>query len=211
MTAASFQPPPTMPESLRLPAASALMLLGVLICTSNAWSFFISRRSGRFRSPIPFVGALFLGAGLFVLPATRPFCWAALIVDWGTLEAFRVLPRIVRELRATRAGNLEAEYQAAAGNTRVILRLYRSGVFILRLEIKRPPGELGLTGCGATGPWRREGPRLFLKSESEAGTLELAADPASGELRSSAGFSSWESNPATSLSRFTFVPVNRVR
>ncbi len=197
-----------MPDTLRLSLAAALILLGALVCGLNAWSVITSRRTGRFHSAVPLVGALFLGAGLFVLPATRPFCWAAVLVDYGTLELLRAVPRLVRELRATSARNLQHEFRAADGPVTVSVRLYRGRVFVLRLEIPRPPGEPGLTGRGATGTWHRDGDRLILVDSRESTPLQLAPDPASAStaFRVTASFPTWETDPASSLTRFHFTP-----
>jgi hypothetical protein len=119
--------------------------------------------TGRYHSPVPLIGAAFLGVGALLHPALRPYAWAAVLIDAGTLAIVPALPRIVREMWETSRFNLEVEYIGRRDATTVSLRLFRRGIFTIRWEIKRPPGEYGLVGMGNIGTWEREADTLILR------------------------------------------------
>ena len=112
--------------------------------------------TGRFSSAVPLVGAVCLGTGAVLLPGVRPYAWVAILLDYGTLALLLGTPTIAREAWATCRINLLEEYVGQRGITTVSLRLFRRGVFSLRWDIKRPPGELGIGGMGASAPGNRK-------------------------------------------------------
>lgn len=181
--------------------------LGGLIALANLWTLHSSRRTGRFQSPVPLLGAALLGAGLFQLPATRPYCWAAAFLDYGTLALLPASPRIFQELWDTSRFNLVCEYRGEEGIRTARLRLFRRGVFTLRLRLRRPPGEPGLVDAGMIGAWRREGPRLLLQTGAESAVFYIEG----GALRQSRGFPSWEASLERSLAGMEFARSERGR
>ena len=182
-----------------LPIAAGLIVLGSLISVANGWTALQRRRTGRFRSTVPLVGAGLLGAGFFLLPATRPFCWAAMFLDYGTVELLLALPKVLGELWGTSRFNLVSEYVGQAGARTVRLRLFRRAVFTLRLHILRAPGECGLVDASATGTWQREGTRLTLCGRDGEATFEVLRVGAKESLRQTSGFPTWADNLDRSL------------
>jgi hypothetical protein len=185
--------------------AAVLMVLGGLIAFANWWSVYWSYRTKRFHSAVPLVGAALLGAGMFTIPATRPYCWIALILDYGTLALLVASPQLFRELWSTSRFNLVSEYLGEAGLKTVYLRLFRRGVFTIHLQFHRRPGECGLGRIGTTGTWQREGTHLMLCTEQESAVFDLIRETPTQTLRQSVGFRSWESSPELSLGSIEFI------
>ena len=197
-----------------LPIAAALIVLGSLVSLANGWTALQRHRTGRFRSTVPLLGAALLGAGLFLLPATRPFCWTALLLDYGTIELLLALPKVCGELWRTSRCNLVSEYCGQAGAKTVRLCLFRRAVFTLRLHIQRPPGECGLVDAGTIGTWQREGARLTLRASDGEATFEALKTGPRESWRPKAGFPAWADNPDRSLARIDLLltegdPTNR--
>lgn len=177
--------------------ALILLLLGGLLAAGNAWNQFRTRRTGHWHSPVPLLGGLFLSAGLFMLPATRPFAWSGLLLDYGTLAVGLALPKIGREWWRTRPCHLLSEYAAGRGNRTVRLRLFRHGLFTLQLQWSRAPEEVGLISAGAIGGWRETDACLTLHAED--GDLAILVRSSPGTLCVRDGFAHWERNPDLAL------------
>jgi hypothetical protein len=192
-----------------LPIATALIVLGSLVCLANGWTAIQRRRAGRLRSTVPLLGAVLLGAGLFFVPVARPFCWLALVLDYGTVELLLALPKVFGEFWSTSRCNLVAEYCGQAGGKTVCLRLFRRAIFTLRLRVQRPPGECGLVDAGTIGTWQRDGARLTLRAEGgEASFAVLGTAPAEF-LRPTVGFPAWSNSPDRSLDGMELFPPNQ--
>jgi hypothetical protein len=192
--------------------AAVLMALGGLVAFANWLSVYWSYHTKRFHSAVPLLGAALLGAGMFGLPATRPYCWIALIVDYGTLAMLFALPRLVQEIWATSRFNLLGEYLGQTGRKNVSLRLFRHGIFTIRLELNRPSGECGIVGRGTIGTWQRDGKRLTLLVEQESAVFDVMGDAPKEKLRQSVGFPSWENSHEISLANIDFVQTgNNIR
>ncbi len=185
--------------------AAVLMTLGGLLALANWWSVIWSNVTKRFHSAVPFVGAALLGAGMLMLPTTRAYTWTALILDYGTLAFLLASPRLIREVWSTSHINLICEYLGEKGMKTVHLRLFRRGIFTIRLRLDRPPGECGLTSTGTIGTWQREGARLELHTERESAVFDVIRDRPTEVLRQSAGFTTWESSHELSLANIEFV------
>jgi hypothetical protein len=195
-----------MPSSILPIVAATFLLLGGLICAGNAWWAIQVALRGSRASAVPLLGAVFLGLGLVLLPATRPWCWVAVLVDAGTLQFLRYLPSLLRERRRTSAAQLLADFRTVDGERRISLRLFRTGVFVLRLDRALPPGTLGLTQRNDTGTWQRAGDRLRLESTSgESATLEFAPAPDGEVAAVREGFPTWDQEPATRLAGLRLV------
>lgn len=194
-----------MPPTILPIAAVTFLLIGGLVCAANAWWAFQVAFHGSRASAVPVLGAAFLGLGLLLLPATRPWCWAAVLVDAGTLQLLRALPAIVRQHRRTRRAQLLADYAAADSNRIVSLRLYRTGAFVLCLERTLPPGATGLNRRSDTGTWRRDGAELHLRTDTDSGVFIATATPAGETLRVREPLRSWETAPETALGALVFT------
>lgn len=156
--------------------AIGLMVFGAFFCVVN-WLLFLGRIiSGRFVSVLPLIGALPLGLGALYFPATRPFAWLALLLDFGTLELLMALPWIVNDLWSTSRFNLLEEYRGRKNDREAILRLYRNGICILQQYFQRSPGELGISHISLVGDWEKDGTRLVLRFGGETDMLEAAPD-----------------------------------
>ena len=185
--------------------AIVLITFGGLIAIGNWWGLYWSYHTKRFHSAVPLFRAALLGAGMFILPATRDYCWVALIVDYGTLSLLLACPRLFQELWGTSRFNLVHEYVGKAGMKTACLRLFRRGIFTIRLELHRPSGECGLAGAGTIGTWQREGGRLTLSTGRESAVFDVVRDAATEMLRQSTGFPSWESDHDHSLAEIDFA------
>lgn len=62
--------------------AIAALILGAALCIMNWLTLFFSWKEKRFISAVPVMGAALLGFGLLYFPATRPFAWVGIIVDY---------------------------------------------------------------------------------------------------------------------------------
>jgi len=194
---------------LTIVIAVILMLAGGLIAIGNWWSVYRSYRTKRFHSSVPFIGAGLLGLGMFILPATRMYCWTAVILDYSTLAFLVAFPRLAQEFWRTTRFNLVSEYIGRTSTITVCLRLFRSGVFIMRIELHLPPNRCGLRSTGTTGRWRREGTRLILQTQSESGIFDVVTSAPTERLRHSVGLQSLEKNSGVSLSGIDLVLVEK--
>jgi hypothetical protein len=184
--------------------AAVLLTLGAVISLLNWSTLFRTWWTGRFCSAVPLVGAACLGAGALLLPSLRPYAWAAVLLDFGTLALLLAAPRIAQSAWATSRFRLVEEYVGQRGATTVRLRLFRRGVFTLRWDIERPPGEYGLIGMGNVGTWERDGDTLVLRiGEDRAVFRPLPGEDRRG-WRQSIGFGHCEQNPELSLEGLEF-------
>jgi hypothetical protein len=185
--------------------AATLMAFGGLIALANWWSLYWTYHTKQFHSAVPLLGAVLLATGMLILPATRPYCWIALALDYGTLALLLASPRIVREAWGTCRFNLVSEYVGQTDVKTAYLRLSRRGIFTIRLKLQRRPGECGLVGAGTVGTWQREGKRVTLSTGRESAVFDVLCDAPKETLRQSVGFPSWESSRDHSLASIDFV------
>jgi hypothetical protein len=178
--------------------AAVSIALGGLVALGNWWNVFLSYHTKRFHSPVPLIGAGLLGSGMYVLPATRPYCWAALILDVGTLALLFAVPQIVRDACGTSRFNLVSEYVAQTSTRAVYLRLFRRGIFTVRQQLHR-----GLI-ISRVGEWRREGDRLTFCLGDESAVFDVVRDIPTEMLRQAVGFPSWEKHQEFSLADIKF-------
>jgi hypothetical protein len=194
-------------DSTLTKAAAVLIALGAFVALLNWCYLYASYRYKRFYSSVPLVGAILLGAGMFMLPSSRRYCWGAVILDYGTLVFLAASPALLREAWSTSSFNLVCEYLGQAAGKTAHLRLFRRGIFTMRLELRRLPGESGLAGSGQIGTWRREGSQLTLQIKGESAVFEVVADTPTEILRQSVGFPSWEGSEDLSLSKINFAVI----
>jgi hypothetical protein len=174
--------------------AVALLGLGGLVALGNWLSIYLTWRTGRFCSPVPLIGATFLGVGMLLLPSTRPYAWAAVLIDYGTLVALIALPFLVGEFWRTSRFNLLEEYVADHGIKTVHLRLFRKGVFTIEQCFSLQAGECGVISVGTIGKWRREHDRLVLRLDGQCAEFESLPGIEPEGLRQVVGFPNYESD-----------------
>src|SRR5262245_16318242 len=105
--------------------AYALIAFGGLMSLLNWGTLVASLRTKRFVSAVPLVGALPLGAGLSLLPESRPYAWLALLADYGTLVLIIALPRIAHDLWSTSRINLMHQFTTHEKERRITIKLFR--------------------------------------------------------------------------------------
>lgn len=192
-------------------AAAALILLGAIVALANWWSLYSSLRTKKFCSPVPLAGAMFLGGGMFLLPAARPYCWSALLIDYGTLSLLLAAPRIAGEIWSTSRRNLVSEYLGHSGNRTVRLCLFKKQIFTLRLAIQRKEGEPGLVSYGSTGTWQIHEGRLTLQSQNEVAVFDVLAGARNHAILQATGFPTWESNPELTLAGIQLMKLTATK
>ena len=181
------------------------MALGGLLSFANWWSVYQSYRTKRFHSAIPFFGATLLGLGMLMIPSTRPYAWSAVLLDYGTLAFLIASPKLARDAWNTSRFSLLFEYLGTAGMKTVHLRLFRRGIFTIRLQLHRPTGQAGLVGTGTIGTWQRDGKLLKLATERETAAFDVIQTEPTELLRQSTGFPTWEKSQELSLASIDFI------
>ncbi len=182
------------------------MVLGGLLSLANWLGIFQSNITKRFHSPVPLIGAILLGTGMLLNPTARPYAWTALFLDWGTLALLISLPWLIRDFWKTSRFNLLYEYLGKAGMKTVHLNLFKRGIFTIRIQLSRPPGEAGLVGTGTTGTWKREETRLLLSAwKNETAIFDVNSKDSVEVLQQFSGFESWEKNSELSLASIELI------
>lgn len=182
---------------LEVPLGLFSLFVGGVWAAVNGWAIVERRRTKRFRSTVPVVGAGFLVGGLSLFPATRPIAWVGFFLDPGTWDLLWAVPRVCREAWSTSRFNLCEEYAGRDDRKTAHLRLYRGGAFILIQRIERKRDELGVRGAGTTGRWSRAGERLALESEEGLRVVLVPSGP--GTLHLAEGGPGLRKNPEFSL------------
>jgi hypothetical protein len=185
--------------------AAALLGLGGMLALLNWLMLVASLLTGRFHSCIPPLGAMFLALGALLHPVLRPYFWAAILLDYGTLGLAIASPWLIRQWWQTSRFNLLEEYVARRDRTTVHLRLFRRDIFTLQWEIRRPPGEYGLVGMGQIGTWEREAETVVLRIGSASAVLREAADGGRLVWCESSEFGRHPDSPELSLAGLEFV------
>jgi hypothetical protein len=192
------------PDDLQVMMAMAALGLGAFFVFIN-WACLIAHWStGRNHSMVPLVGAGFVGVGALLLPALRPYAWAALFVDIGTLATIPFLPRALCEIWSTSRFNLLEEYVGSRDATTVHMRLFRKNIFTIWWDIRLLPGEIGLCGKGTIGNWERESDVvLVLRMGEECAMFRRLVDSSKKAWVMSRGFE--KEPPELSLAGLEFV------
>jgi hypothetical protein len=185
--------------------ATILVVLGGLVCLMNWMMLYQSYRTKRFHSAVPLLGAFMLGFGMSLIPITRHFAWVAIPLDYGTLILLFALPQFLYGAWTTCRLNLLKEYSENCGNKAANLRFFRNGIFVIKLQIKRPKGETGITGTNRIGKWHKENSRLKLVANNERAIFESSKSGDLELLRQTEGFTSFENNKDCSLMGMDFV------
>jgi hypothetical protein len=185
--------------------AGVLLAIGAIVSLLNWATLICFLSTGRFVSAVPLLGSVCLGTGAVLLPALRPYAWAAVLLDYGTVALLLAVPRIAQEAWATCRINMLEEYVGRRGITTVCLRLFRRGVFSVRWDVKRPPGECGIVGMGRIGTWEREADTLVLRIGENRALFSQLPEGGDKWRCQSDGFDDCEQNPDLSLRELEFV------
>lgn len=172
--------------------AVGLMTLGSMLAALNWLYLFLTWYTGRFHSAIPLIGGLFLGVGMLLLPTTRPYAWAGVLLDYGTMIAVFAVPYLINEWWSTSQFNLVEEYGGQLGNKTVNLRLFRRGIFTMEQQLHRLREERVLMATGTIGDWQREPSRLLLRRGEKMAILESSANAEPRLLRLTKDFPDFE-------------------
>lgn len=168
----------------------ASLVLGGFFAASN-WCFLcISLKSAKFVSVIPLLGGLFLVLGLLGFHQTRPFAWAGLLADYGTLVFLFAIPTLIHEAWQTSRWSLLHKLTGQKGAGTYDVRLFQKSVFTIRC-LYNPPVPCNAAGVlaqsrGFQGTWREEDDGFCLENYAATRVLHIR--------RTSNGFISTEDN-----------------
>jgi len=107
-----------------------------LLVLVNALSFYRTHVKKKFTSSIPLVGGLFGVVGFLQIPQLRKWCWVAVLADYGSIVFLLALPKVAKELWQTSSINLVDEFVGSDGRKEVKIRLYKAGVFVIKLTFR---------------------------------------------------------------------------
>lgn len=151
--------------------------VGFLLSIANWFTLWTSHHRNRHASPVPLLGALSLGYGLFSFPFTAPFYWIALIVDYGTLSLLIALPRLAQELWETSSINLLHKFTTKDATRKIVIQLFRGKKAIIKIQFSpsQPCNDYGalISSLGFLGNWTQEEDRFVIMSYAENRSLEL--------------------------------------
>lgn len=147
--------------------ATGSLVIGVCFAVLNWYSIYASRKSNKNVSPIPLFGALFLVLGLLGFQETKPYAWAGILADYGTLNLIFAIRLLACELWMTSRINLMHRFLSNAQGRRDDIRLFKRGKFIIKTEYNPP---VACNGHGAlivsqsrTGTWSEDGDSYYFK------------------------------------------------
>lgn len=164
----------------------------------------------KFHSAFPFFGATLLGVGMLLIPATRYWAWLAIPLDYGTLTFIIASPRLFRDAWNTSQFNLLHEYLGKIDNKTARLRFFRRGIFPIRINIERSPGQTGLISTGTVGTWHLENEKLKLNSyDNQYAVFQLTKFSDSEFLQQENGFRCFETNQETSLVGMKLTSISK--
>lgn len=151
-------------------AAITYLALGIFLLCSSLNLYFVVRNcnaAGRkrlLRSTVPLIGGVAGIVGFMGIGALRPYAWTPLVLDIGSAGFLALtLPRRVKDWWQFSAINLLHEYRSTTDRSKTAtLRLYRSGVFALRLDFHREEGERGIGQFTRLGKWKETATGLTL-------------------------------------------------
>lgn len=158
------------------------LLLGGFIALFNWYTLYAARTSGRNVSSVPLVGAVLLTAGLSGFPETRPYAWLGFIIDFGTLELLRAIPRLIKEAWQTSSSNLVHRFTCEGNGRRTDIRLFKKGICIIKCvhEPAVPCNEQGalVQQYGLVGTWLEQEGVIRITGYAGERLLEIRHDGA---------------------------------
>ncbi|MDZ4820328.1 MAG: hypothetical protein SGJ20_15285 [Planctomycetota bacterium] len=181
--------------------AIILITIGGMFSLLNWLAAVLSIKHRKKYSFVPIFGAVQLAIGMLMLPESRPYAWAALFIDIGTLDMLTKLTGEWVYARRTNRRNLVAEYIGTANRQMFHLHLYRSYIFELVLERRYTTPQHPFRDW-TNGTWRLDGDQLILHDEGKTAILEHSHTAGGDKLRLVTGFATWEKEPDLSLANF---------
>jgi hypothetical protein len=159
--------------------SGASLALGGYIAAMNWYSIYASYRSHRNVSPVPLVGAFFLVLGLLGFPETKPYAWAGVLADYGTVALILAIPALVRDSWTTSRFNLLHRFLSDAKGRRDDIRLFKGGRFTIKTDFDPPirsdeHGALAVSQ-GRVGTWRKDGECFCLEGYGENKLMRIKA------------------------------------
>jgi len=157
--------------------AGICLAFGGYIAVMNWYTIYASHKSGRNVSPIPLLGACFLVLGLCGFQQTKPYAWAGILVDYGTLVLMLVIPSLVWESWTTSRINLLHRFLSDFDGRRDDIRLFKRGRFTIKTEYNppvpcNPHGALAMSQ-GRIGTWTHDGDVFCLVGYGESRTMKI--------------------------------------
>jgi len=154
-----------------------LLVLGGLLSASNWITLFLWFRWRQHASVVPLLGGVMLMVGLIMIKSTRPFAWAGLLADYGTLILLWSLPKIFCELWQTSRFQIVHQFISEQAGRRDDIRLFKSGIFTIQ-SVCIPPILCNSAGVliqsfGLIGRWHDMGENFRLDGYREQRTLVI--------------------------------------
>lgn len=150
--------------------AGTLIFIGSLFCLFNWSMIYQSWWTKKHHSVVPFVGAIPLGLGLWLLEPTRPYTILAILADPGTILGLIGLPRLAQELWPICRFNRLEILIGKTERAEYVLELFRKHVFWIDLKYRRPSDWNGktpvLSGSALRGNWKKAGNVILLSGYS---------------------------------------------
>jgi len=133
-----------------------------IIMTMRGWK--AVREDGALRSTIPLIGGFAGALGCLGFEPLQRYAWVPLILDPGTAGYLAFgLPGIAKEWWQFSSFNLLREYRSTGKAAKTgTLRLYKTGVFVLRLDFHRAVNDLGISQFSRIGTWQETATGLKL-------------------------------------------------
>jgi hypothetical protein len=117
------------------------------------------------------MGGVFGLIGFYQIPSLRKWCWVAVLLDYGSVVFLIALPKVARELWQTSRINLVMAFAGENNTKEVIIRLYKTGVFVIRHRISRNEGEVGLVESSDLGRWHKKDGGIVLRLRDDTVSL----------------------------------------
>jgi hypothetical protein len=192
---------------LRILVASALGLMFIAGAVHNVR---VLRRmiagTLRYPSQVPLLPGLAGAIALAVLPfpSLHRYIWVPLVLDPGCLPyLILALSCLSAEMWRHSRINLVTRYVAKVGDRRTVtISLYRKD-FVICQEIRRPPGEYGISELSRVGDWCETPDELIL----HIGQHRIVLKKEGSVLHQTQGHSGYEQDPDLSLAGLVFERV----
>jgi len=151
--------------------ATVSLTIGGYIVAFNWYSIYASHKKNRNVSPVPLIGAFFLVLGLFGFQETKPFAWAGILADYGTLTLIFAIPMLAWESWTTSRINLMHRFLSDAHGRRDDIQLFKRGKFTIKTAYEPPVacnahGALAISQ-GRVGTWKEDGDSYCLDGYGE--------------------------------------------
>ena len=181
--------------------AGLSLAFGGYIAGMNWYSIYASHKAGRNVSSIPLVGAWFIVLGLCGFQQTKPYAWAGILVDYGTLTLMLAIPSLARESWTISRIKLLHRFLSVSNGRRDDIRLFKRGKFTIKTEYN-PPVPCNTHGAlavsqGRTGTWTTDRNAFCLSGYGEDRTMKI--------LPKDGLFITWKENTQSLMSSNTIA------